>query len=103
MLELTLVIKQTLALIAIVDPLIALPLYLSFKANKKMDETKIAKTVAFTVFVALTSAIFFGEQLLVFFGVSLESFKICGGLLLLILAIDMMVYLHPIKWANRCH
>ena len=90
MLELTLVIKQTLALIAIVDPLIALPLYLSFKANKKMDETKIAKTVAFTVFVALTSAIFFGEQLLVFFGVSLESFKICGGLLLLILAIDMM-------------
>ena len=88
--EFTLVIKQTLALIAIVDPLIALPLYLSFKANKKMDETKIAKTVAFTVFVALTSAIFFGEQLLVFFGVSLESFKICGGLLLLILAIDMM-------------
>ena len=88
--ELTLIIKQTLALIAIVDPLIALPLYLSFKANKKLDETKIAKTVAFTVFVALTSAIFFGEQLLVFFGVSLESFKICGGLLLLILAIDMM-------------
>ena len=37
--ELTLIIKQTLALIAIVDPLIALPLYLSFKANKKMDET----------------------------------------------------------------
>jgi len=88
--EFTLVIKQTLALIAIVDPLIALPLYLSFKANKKLDENKIAKTVALTVFIALTTAIFFGEQFLVFFGVSLESFKICGGLLLLILAIDMM-------------
>jgi len=89
--EFTLVIKQTLALIAIVDPLVALPLYLSFKAHKKIDEKKIAQTVAFTVFLALTSAIFFGEQLLVFFGVSLDSFKICGGLLLLILAIDMML------------
>jgi small neutral amino acid transporter SnatA (MarC family) len=33
--ELTLIIKQTTALIAIVDPLIALPLYLAFKQNKK--------------------------------------------------------------------
>ena len=49
--ELTLIIKQTTALIAIVDPLIALPLYLAFKQNKKVDESKIAKNVSLTFFL----------------------------------------------------
>ena len=88
--ELTLIIKQTTALIAIVDPLIALPLYLAFKQNKKVDESKIAKNVSLTVFFVLVLSIFLGQSILDFFGISLVSFKICGGLLLLIMGIDMM-------------
>ena len=88
--EITLIIKQTTALIAIVDPLIALPLYLAFKQNKKIDESKIAKNVSLTVFVVLVLSIFLGQSILEFFGISLVSFKICGGLLLLIMGIDMM-------------
>lgn len=88
--EITLIIKQTTALIAIVDPLIALPLYLAFKQNKKIDESKIAKNVSLTVFVVLVLSIFLGQSILDFFGISLVSFKICGGLLLLIMGIDMM-------------
>jgi len=88
--ELTLIIKQTTALIAIVDPLIALPLYLAFKQNKKVDESKIAKNVSLTVFFVLILSIFLGQSILDFFGISLVSFKICGGLLLLIMGIDMM-------------
>ena len=88
--ELTLIIKQTTALIAIVDPLIALPLYLAFKQNKKVDESKIAKNVSLTVFFVLLLSIFLGQSILDFFGISLVSFKICGGLLLLIMGVDMM-------------
>ena len=88
--ELTLIIKQTTALIAIVDPLIALPLYLAFKQNKKVDESKIAKNVSLTVFIVLVLSIFLGQSILDFFGISLVSFKMCGGLLLLIMGIDMM-------------
>jgi len=88
--ELTLIIKQTTALIAIVDPLIALPLYLAFKQNKKVDESKIAKNVSLTVFFVLVLSVFLGQSILDFFGISLVSFKICGGLLLLIMGIDMM-------------
>lgn len=88
--ELTLIIKQTTALIAIVDPLIALPLYLAFKQNKKVDESKIAKNVSLTVFIVLVLSIFLGQSILDFFGISLVSFKICGGLLLLLMGIDMM-------------
>ena len=88
--ELTLIIKQTTALIAIVDPLIALPLYLAFKQNKKVDESKIAKNISLTVFIVLVLSIFLGQSILDFFGISLVSFKLCGGLLLLIMGIDMM-------------
>lgn len=88
--ELTLIIKQTTALIAIVDPLIALPLYLAFKQNKKVDESKIAKNISLTVFIVLVLSIFLGQSILDFFGISLVSFKMCGGLLLLIMGIDMM-------------
>ena len=56
--ELTLIIKQTTALIAIVDPLIALPLYLAFKQNKKVDESKIAKNISLTVFIVLVLSLF---------------------------------------------
>ena len=88
--ELTLIIKQTTALIAIVDPLIVLPLYLAFKQNKKVDESKIAKNISLTVFIVLVLSIFLGQSILDFFGISLVSFKLCGGLLLLIMGIDMM-------------
>jgi len=78
MIEWTFIIKTTIAMIAIVDPPGCLPIYLSLTGqHKNINKKNVAKMTALTVFIIL--------------GISMPSFQICGGILLLIMAIYMML------------
>jgi multiple antibiotic resistance protein len=46
---------------------------------------------ALTVFIILVVSLFLGDKILNMFGISMPSFQICGGVLLLIMAIYMML------------
>ena len=97
MIEWTFIIKTTIALIAIVDPIGCLPLFLSLTGqHKKINKKNVVKMTAITVFIILVTSLFLGDKILNMFGITMPSFQICGGILLLIMAISMMLGKHQV-------
>lgn len=80
-----------IAMLAIVDPITILPLYLHLVRKLSVEEQKrLASSAAFAATVALIVTVFVGQQVLSFFGISIGSFQIAGGLLLLLVALQLM-------------
>ena len=50
----------------------------------------ITNVVASTVCLILLAALYFGEVILHFFGISIHSFRVGGGILLLLMAVSML-------------
>jgi len=91
MLELTAYIKIFTTLLAIVNPLGAIPIFISLTSSMGAGERRrIIDTASITVVVVLIVAALLGKPLLDFFGISIASFKVGGGILLLLMAISMM-------------
>lgn len=89
--EWTDLMKLTVALVAIVDPIAGIPVFLSSTASESSPaRQRTAGIVALTVFCVLAVAALIGTQVLRFFGISIPSFLIGGGILLLLLAISML-------------
>ena len=64
MIEWTFIIKTTIALIAIVDPIGCLPLFLSLTGqHKKINKKNVVKMTAITVFIILVTSLFLGDNL----------------------------------------
>lgn len=83
--------KTTIALLAIVNPIGGVPMFLSATdgwTDRQRRDT--ARTVGITVFIVLSTAALIGTGVLEFFGVSVPSFQVGGGILLLLLAVSMM-------------
>jgi multiple antibiotic resistance protein len=79
------------ALFVIVDPLVAIPLFLSLTGSYSEAERRhTSRVTAFTVAAVLVGAVFLGEPLLDVFGISIASFRVGGGILLLLMAIAML-------------
>jgi multiple antibiotic resistance protein len=83
-------IKIFTALLAVVNPLGAVPVFVSMVNNESQRERRrIARLTAFSVAIVLVSACLSGESLLRFFGVSIASFRVAGGIFVMLLAIAM--------------
>ncbi|MFO1318993.1 MAG: MarC family protein [Burkholderiales bacterium] len=83
--------KTTVALLAIVNPVGGVPMFLSTTGEwSPEDRRRTARTVAITVFLVLTVSAFFGNLVLEFFAISIPSFQVGGGILLMLLAVSMM-------------
>lgn len=83
-------IKYLVGIFAILNPLGAIPIYLSMMTDRRpevMHRTALKASVA--VLVILTLAIWTGDSLLSFFGIGIPAFRIAGGLLVLLIAIAM--------------
>jgi multiple antibiotic resistance protein len=84
-------IKITIALLAIVNPIGCLPIFISATESwQKPERTKTARMVALTVFIVLSLSAFIGNGILDFFGISIPSFQVGGGILILLISISMM-------------
>ncbi|OIR04632.1 hypothetical protein GALL_133020 [mine drainage metagenome] len=84
-------IKVTIALFAIVNPIGCLPIFISATDGwSKQDRARTAKTVATTVAIVLIVSTFLGDRVLNFFGISIPSFQVGGGILLMLIANSMM-------------
>jgi multiple antibiotic resistance protein len=89
--EWTDLIKLTVALAAIVDPFASIPIFLSTTSGyTQAERRRVTEVVAITVFCVLAGAALVGTQVLSFFGISIPSFLIAGGILLLLMAISML-------------
>ncbi|MBL1264460.1 YchE family NAAT transporter [Candidatus Methylomicrobium oryzae] len=84
-------IKIFIALLAVVDPIGVMPIIAGLAARGDRNElNSIAGTAALAVAAILLAALFIGEDLLHFFGISINSFKISGGILLMLMALSML-------------
>ncbi len=84
--------RATLALFIIVDPFGNIPVFIGL--TEKMDaeqRRRVFRSATLTGFVLLVIFALAGQQILTFFGISLYSFMIAGGILLLIIAIKLLI------------
>lgn len=85
------IVKIFLALIVLVNPFAALAIFLDItKGNSLSERRKVAAATAITVFVTITLFTVFGELLLKVLGISIGSFQVAGGILVFLIAINMM-------------
>ena len=79
------------ALIVILDPFAAIPIYLSLThAYTIAERAVVARRAAVTVCVVLIASALLGESFLIALGTSLASFRVGGGIVLLLMALSML-------------
>jgi multiple antibiotic resistance protein len=80
-----------IALFVILDPFAAVPIFLALtKTYSATERGRIANISAITVLFVLTAAALTGETLLLGMGTSLASFRVGGGIVLLLMALAML-------------
>ena len=91
MIEYTMYTKMLIGLLAIVNPIGAIPIILSITSHATDQERwRITKIVIISVTLILLTALFIGNLILEFFGISIDSFRVGGGILILLMSISMM-------------
>ncbi|WP_020676708.1 MarC family protein [Geopsychrobacter electrodiphilus] len=89
--EYMLFVKSLIGVLAIVNPLGVIPIFLALSSDRTPVECqRIARGSAFSVAVVLMVAIWAGDMILGFFGISLSAFSCGGGLLVLLMGINML-------------
>src|SRR5262245_44919739 len=84
-------LRFTVTLIAVVDPFLAVPFFLTFTSGQSAaDRARLASAIALTVFLILASSALMGELLLTLVGASLPAFQAAGGLVLLLMSLAML-------------
>ena len=84
-------LKATVALFVIVDPLGPIPIFAGLTKQMTLDEKrKVFRTAAVVGAVLLAVFALVGQEVLLLFGISLESLQIAGGLVLLLLSIEII-------------
>jgi multiple antibiotic resistance protein len=79
------------AIFFVVDPLAVLPIFLAMTANETPAQKRAtALRAAITCGITLTVFAAAGSLIFRFFGITLGAFKIAGGVLLFLVALDMM-------------
>jgi multiple antibiotic resistance protein len=79
------------ALFAIMNPFGNVAIFLSITADRSdAERKKIATITSAAVLVTLLVAAVLGEEILALFGVSVGSFQVAGGIIILILALSML-------------
>jgi len=84
-------VKFFVALVVIVNPVGALPLFVSMTANNnEIEKKQIARMASISVAVVLALSAILGQPILALFGITIASFKVGGAILILLMAIAMM-------------
>lgn len=84
-------VKIFVALLAIINPLGAIPIFITLTPHETREgRWKIAKTSSLSATLILLIALFAGEWMLAFFGISINSFRVGGGILILLMAVSML-------------
>jgi multiple antibiotic resistance protein len=80
-----------ITLMVILDPFMALPIFLELTRDHTQPERRrVARIATFAVVVVLFIAALSGETLLTWMGTSLGSFRVGGGIVLLLMALAML-------------
>ncbi|KJV32043.1 MarC family protein [Luteibacter yeojuensis] len=89
--DITFAIKVFTAMFAIMNPIANVPLFLSLTDGiTDADRRKVAWTVLFTVAVGCVVSAAGGAAILGIFGVSVNDFRLAGGVMVFLIALSML-------------
>ncbi|MEF1256777.1 MULTISPECIES: YchE family NAAT transporter [unclassified Vibrio] len=89
--EIAIFLQFFLGLVAAVNPVGIMPVFVSLTGHMTQEEKhKTAVTANIAVAIILVVSLLAGQMLLDMFSISLDSFRVAGGLLLLSIAFSMM-------------
>ena len=84
-------VRSIIAVLAIANPLGAVPLFLSLtEFSEPWERRRAAIRAALAVFVILTFAALGGRGILATFGISIPAFRAAGGLVILLMGLEML-------------
>ncbi|ALF59172.1 MarC family protein [Psychrobacter urativorans] len=85
------IIKIILAFMVLINPFGALTLFLDLTRGYSMtNRRKVARIACLTIFITISFFTLAGESLLKVLGISIGSFQMAGGILVFLIAINMM-------------
>jgi multiple antibiotic resistance protein len=83
--------KPLITLLAVVNPLAIVPFFIHYTQGFSPEQRRsTVVTASFSAFMVIATSAILGLQILEFFGISLASFQVGGGMLLLISSMNML-------------
>jgi multiple antibiotic resistance protein len=83
--------KPLITLLAVVNPLAIVPFFIHYTQGfDRAQRQRTVLTASFAAFCVIASSALLGLDILEFFGISLASFQVGGGMLLLISSMNML-------------
>ncbi len=83
--------KTFISLLALVNPIGAIPFFISFTAtNTRKERQQIIRMASVTVALVIALTTLLGQQIIGFFGISVSSFQVGGGIIVLLMAVSMI-------------
>ncbi len=84
-------IKIFTGIISVLNPIGAIPVFVGLTSDRSdRERASIARFTALSVTIILLVAAISGQAILHFFGISIASFRVGGGILILLMAISML-------------
>ena len=85
------ILKPLIALLAIVNPIGVLPFFIHFTEGFSHEQRRrTIRVAALSAFVVIAVSATIGQRVIEFFGISLASFQVGGGMLLLLSSLQML-------------
>jgi len=89
--DVTELIKTFVILVAVIDPIGNIPVYITLTAQKTDAEHKsIALKTSCTAVLLLAASFLLGKHIIGFFGIEMSAFKLIGGIFLLYISFTML-------------
>ncbi len=85
-------LRATVSLFIVMDPIGLVPLIVSLTSNLTKEQSRrVIRSTIYTAAALLIAFALAGHQILQVFGISIESFSIAGGILLLLLSFELLL------------
>ncbi|APR97655.1 membrane protein [Pandoraea thiooxydans] len=85
------VLKSFISLLALINPIGAIPLFISLTEQQTPAEKQATlRTTAISVALVVACSALFGERIIHFFGISVASLEVGGGVIMLLMAVNML-------------
>ncbi|NTZ07166.1 MarC family protein [Burkholderia metallica] len=84
-------LKSFISLLALINPVGAVPFFLSLTAQQTdVERRRTIRIASVSVFCVITVTTLLGQQIIDFFGISVGSLEVGGGIIMLLMAINML-------------
>jgi multiple antibiotic resistance protein len=85
------ILKSFISLLALINPVGAIPFFLSLTSQQSAaEQRRTIRIASISVFCVIAVTTLLGQQIISFFGISVGSLEVGGGIIMLLMSINML-------------